>query len=500
MKRLRSPALLLYFPDWQATLDGTTLELNISEPNGLIQLNLPTGQHTVALGLKPTPSKIAGGFISLLALAAFFIPVPRSKDETVQTTLPDVRGAWAIAGLLVVLVVTRAVVLERIENPFYRFGLQHIANPVTANFDNQLTLLGYDLPNGSMVVSGESLKINLYWQAASSLTTNYHTSIQLVDAYGNRFGQSDHQNPANVPTSQWMPEEYALDIHNLSSLAGTPPGEYRLILTVYGDAPLTVRDAEANPQGVEFDIGAVTVIRGPSQAAGPLRLIDSSPASQTVSVGDPLLFTLVWNTGDAPAPEISAQLTLRNQSGELLYDTTFAPAGLDYLSSQWQPHELIRYPHSVTLPPDLPAGPATIVVTFTDAKGSPVSESISLGEIAITVPERSFTIPPMMYQANYDFAETVRLLGYDIAADHITLYWQALQPVPNRLTVFVHVLDDAGNLISGQDAPPARTTTGWLPDEVITDVHPITVGDQFEIGLYDSVTGERLGEPYSHQP
>jgi hypothetical protein len=491
---------IFYFPDWQVTLDGAHLELKISEPNGLIQLDLPAGQHTVELALKPTPSKIAGGIISLLALAAFFIPVPRSKDETVQTTLSEMRGAWAIAGLLVVLVVARAAVLERIENPFYHFGLQHISHLVTANFDNQLTLLGYDLPNGSTVVSGESLEINLYWQAATQLTTDYHASIQLVNAYGNRFGQSDHQHPADVPTSQWQPGEYALDMHNLPSLAGTPPGEYRLVVTVYSDSPLTVRDADANPQGVEFDMGAITVIRGPSQAAGPLRLVDSSLASQTVGVGDSLLFTLVWTTGDTPTPDLSAQLTLRDQSGELLYDTTFAPAGPDYSSSQWQPNELIRYPHSLTLPPDLPAGPATAAITFMDATGSSVSESIPLGEITITVPERSFTVPPMMYQANYDFAETVRLLGYDISADSVTLYWQALQPISKRLTVFVHVLDEVGNFISGQDSPPVRTTTGWLPGEVITDVHPIAVGDQFEIGLYDSVTGERLGEAYLHSP
>jgi hypothetical protein len=261
-----------------------------------------------------------------------------------------------------------------------------------------------------------------------------------------------------------------------------------------------LRDAENNVAGVEFDLGIVMVERGSVRLAGPLQFSSSLRSGESLSVGDPLSFTLGWYTGDAPNADISIQLTLRNQADEILYTTTFAPAGPDYPSSQWQPNEFIRYPHTVTLPPDLPAGPVKIAVTFVDAAGVPISQPFKMSDLIITVPERSFAIPPMMYRANYDFAGTVRLLGYDIAADGITLYWQALQPVPTRLTVFVHVLDNAGNLVSGQDAPPIRATTGWLPDEVITDVHPFAVGDHFAIGLYDSLTGERLGEPYSHQP
>jgi hypothetical protein len=54
--------------------------------------------------------------------------------------------------------------------------------------------------------------------------------------------------------------------------------------------------------------------------------------------------------------------------------------------------------------------------------------------------------------------------------------------------------------VGGHESPPSRPTTSWIKDEVIADVHPIEVGDNFEIGLYDSMTGERFGEVYVVKP
>lgn len=68
--------------------------------------------------------------------------------------------------------------------------------------------------------------------------------------------------------------------------------------------------------------------------------------------------------------------------------------------------------------------------------------------------------------------------------------------------VFVHLVDEAGNILAQSDAVPAgwtRPTTGWLPGEYVVDVHTLTLPSglpsgqlAFRIGLYDPVTGERL--------
>ncbi len=76
----------------------------------------------------------------------------------------------------------------------------------------------------------------------------------------------------------------------------------------------------------------------------------------------------------------------------------------------------------------------------------------------------------------------------------LTLWWQASQPVEKDYTIFIHLLDEDGNLVYGYDEPPCRNacpTTTWRPDEIIRDEHLIRPelppgNYSLEIGLYDA--------------
>jgi len=86
----------------------------------------------------------------------------------------------------------------------------------------------------------------------------------------------------------------------------------------------------------------------------------------------------------------------------------------------------------------------------------------------------------------------------------LTLYWRAIDPSDQPLTVFTHILTGDGRLVAQHDASPAwghRPTTGWVPGEYIIDKHTLqwTESDEsytgdamLEVGLYNPVTGERL--------
>ncbi|MEK6574913.1 MAG: hypothetical protein AABZ58_11465, partial [Chloroflexota bacterium] len=488
---------IFYFPGWTATLDGNPIPIRPSPPHGVITLDLPAGRHEVHVARQPTSSQVAGSLISLIALLLLGLPLPAIRTAHPQSPAETLQPIFAV--LLASLIVLRLAVLDRVETPFSRTRLHSIANPLSVNFDNQLTLIGFDYPDGARGIAGDSLRINLYWRALAPLTTDYHTSVQLVDQYGNRFGQSDHQHPATVPTSRWKLDQYARDEHELLSLSGTPPGKYHLLVTVHDVTPLNIV-MDGQPAGLEYDLGVVTVTRAASQTPGPLRIAESSVAIQTVGVGDRLPFTIAFVSGDSVSPGLTAELQFIGSNGQPIFSTRFAPAGPDYPSEQWTPRELIRYPHSVDLPPDLPAGPAHLTLTFIHPDGSPASQPFDLGTVTITVPERSFAIPAMEYRVDHDFGNTIRLLGYDITPETVTLYWLSLQPASTRLTVFVHNFDTSGNFIGGQDSPPPRPTTSWLSGEVITDVRQFSVGEHFEIGLYDPVTADRFGKPFSNQP
>ncbi len=522
---------IFYFPSWRATLDGQATPIQASTPYGLMTVDLPPGEHSLELGRQLTPPQLLGTFISALALLVLIEPVWKMLKARPSASLtlrvnslgvPNRADAMpaaaplqpqaanslalppALALLFVGLLALRAAVLDRVETPFAYTELDAIPYPLSANFSDQLLLLGYDYPQGNTLVSGETFNLKLYWRAIQPLNVNYQTTVQLVDRQGNRFGQSDNQNPAQLPTSSWKTDRYAIDEHPLHSLAGAPPGEYRLRVGVYALTDAGAKSLEVltdgAPAGVEYELGVVTVTRGAPQPAGPLRFVEANLAVQTIGVGERLPFTLTFISGDTPSADLAARLQLTNSNGEPIFSTRFAPAGPDYPADQWTPNELIRYPQAIDLPPDLPAGPAQATLIFVNADGAPLSAPFDLGPLTITTPERSFTIPAMSQRADHDFGDLIRLLGYDLTPETITLYWQALQPVTARYTVFIHRFDNSGEFVGGNDAPPPRPTTSWLPGEVITDMHPYLESERVEVGLYDPVTGKRLGEAFVIKP
>jgi hypothetical protein len=106
----------------------------------------------------------------------------------------------------------------------------------------------------------------------------------------------------------------------------------------------------------------------------------------------------------------------------------------------------------------------------------------------------------------------VELLGYDLldatyapgSLLEVTLHWHALDTPDRDYHTFVHLLDAAGNIVAQDDGRPGGgelPTLGWLPGEYPVDHRvlqvPFDLGDgayHLGVGLYDPVTGMRLGE------
>ena len=58
--------------------------------------------------------------------------------------------------------------------------------------------------------------------------------------------------------------------------------------------------------------------------------------------------------------------------------------------------------------------------------------------------------------------------------------------------VFVHIIDESGNLVAQSDGEPAgwtRPTTGWLPGEYISDNHEIVLPIDVMPGFYNIYAG-----------
>ncbi|HLF25150.1 MAG TPA: glycosyltransferase family 39 protein [Anaerolineae bacterium] len=122
-------------------------------------------------------------------------------------------------------------------------------------------------------------------------------------------------------------------------------------------------------------------------------------------------------------------------------------------------------------------------------------------------PERqaNFTAPDPQVEQHAAFDRQIALLGSDLtesaSALDLTLYWQALAQPPHAYTVFVHILDNDGQLIAQQDNMPVHDqlpTSCWQPREIVADPYtiPLPIGAPrplaVEVGLYRLDTGERL--------
>jgi hypothetical protein len=108
-----------------------------------------------------------------------------------------------------------------------------------------------------------------------------------------------------------------------------------------------------------------------------------------------------------------------------------------------------------------------------------------------------------------NFGRLVRLIGYDLDTRRaypggrvpVTLYWQALSPIPISYQVFTHLEGSSGPVAQADGAPACWSypTDRWRPGQIVADQHAMYLPPQLlpgsyplQIGLYQADTFERL--------
>ncbi len=184
-------------------------------------------------------------------------------------------------------------------------------------------------------------------------------------------------------------------------------------------------------------------------------------------------------------------------------------AGMDYPTSHWEAGQVVRGWFDAQVPPAMESGDYALSIQISGPREGFVAE-LPLGTLRVQGWARQFDVPPMGNNLGANFADQIELLGYDVqiepstgdqASAVITLYWRALSEMDVSYTTFIHLLGEAGQVISQVDHRPgdgAFPTTGWLPGEIIIDKFVVPVPKassatmQPEVGIYDPATGERL--------
>ncbi len=324
--------------------------------------------------------------------------------------------------------------------------------------------------------------------------------------------------------------------------SGTPAGRYalRFSLAHPGDArPIGLLQPAS--QGNELTLGQIDVqapttppplstlpmeYRREATLGDAARLQGYSVTPGPLLPGDDLTVNLFWQAlAGAGSADLSAFVQLLDRQGQVAAawegpPVPWRPTG------DWQPGELLRSQHTLRLPATLSGGRYSLVAgLFDPATGERLpaawrtgplgilartAEQAVLDQVRIDTHKLTTTAPEPSVTTEASLDRVGALVGYDLTANRVApgetldllLYWQPTETTGERLTVFVHLVDEQGVIVGQSDQEPAggsRPTSGWLPGEFIADRHSVRVQDNallgpatLLVGLYDPATGQRV--------
>jgi hypothetical protein len=233
-----------------------------------------------------------------------------------------------------------------------------------------------------------------------------------------------------------------------------------------------------------------------------------------VAQGDSLQVVLYWQAQqrtstnyrpfvhlDSPADERTWAISDNFHPGD-------ATAQIELPTGTWDTTHYVRDEHRLVVPPDVPPVTFNLRAGLYDPEtGARVplgdgGDTIMLQPVQVT-PGRGLTLDTLPNPADYRLGETIHLRGtaWDEAGSTLRLYWQAERPTTEDVVVFVHLLDQAGNLAWGADSPPLGglyPATAWQPGEVVADPRTVQISGlalgeyTLAVGLYHPATLARL--------
>ncbi|MCB0168180.1 MAG: glycosyltransferase family 39 protein, partial [Anaerolineae bacterium] len=311
--------------------------------------------------------------------------------------------------------------------PPRNFTVPAIPQPLEANFNNEIQLLGYELP-ARRIQPGQRLPLTLYWRSLAYMGEDYNLFANPLDRDQQRWGGYDRRPRDGYSTLRWVPGEVITDPFGIPIDANAPDGIYTIDLGFY-------RQTESGPESLPlFQDGQA--IDQHSLRLGPIKI-----------GGPPLDLTLT-----EAHPEFPINESFGNQITLLGYDEPSADSR--------QPSAISRQQSTVSEQPSPTSQPTN----------QPASQPAN---------QPTPQLPNSTNSTNATNSLT------------LTLYWQADTTPAADYTVFLHLRDESNQTIAQKDNPPAGgqyPTSLWDPGEMIKDELTLPL-DDVPPGRYTPVVG-----------
>jgi hypothetical protein len=207
------------------------------------------------------------------------------------------------------------------------------------------------------------LRLRLWWQPTQALG-QLKFSARLLAANGQLIAATDAE-PVSwaYPTTAWRPGEVIPDAYEIPLPAGTPPGEYSLLVIAYepasgvevGRAQLGPAHLEGNParpprRALEASVGRLLYGR-----FGEVELLGFTPPdpARVYQPGDLLSAVFLWQAREQPAGDLRLDLWLQRGGNVPLLDR---PVGGPFPTDRWRAGQTVRQGLQLQIPNDILPG------------------------------------------------------------------------------------------------------------------------------------------------
>lgn len=395
------------------------------------------------------------------------------------------------------------------------------ATPAGVVFGDELRLDGYELP--ATVQAGAPWWGRFYLTPLNETGARHRLSLELMDESGQVWAQADETILPNYNPASWTAGEILRHDQEFTVPAGVPSGEYTVQIRLLSDngAVLPAEDGAA-----ELSLGAMTVdaSRDPAQLAlytpqparlGPIEFLGYRLPEADLRPGHLMTIEAIWQARRAPQQDYTVKLEMLDNTGRILTETVSSLTRQSRPTSIWQAGEV----NQGRLKLEIPAAATEDVVlrlTLLDAEGQPAGRSIQLQErpkielwpLETELPAIAYPLPAG-FSPDIMSASLITLHGYDAPDSaqpgsivEVTFVWQSMENLDRNLLVFIHMTDDAGNIVAQADGVPVngtRLSLSWRAGEVFVDEHALQLPAnllpgtyQLWVGFYDPDTGVRL--------
>jgi hypothetical protein len=219
---------------------------------------------------------------------------------------------------------------------------------------------------------------------------------------------------------------------------------------------------------------------------GKIRLQHAQINQRSVQPGEFVGVSLYWGALSQLNQSYHVILAARDAQGQMIGRLEAIPFQGRFDTQRWEPGRIFRDDYRLPIDATAQRGIATLDLSVREVyedpprlpvDGAGVSEFL-IGSFKVLGPLQAQPAPQYAFTATFasDAGNLIQLQGYDLQTEGdsqiLVLHWLCLQQANRDYTLFVHVLDRNGTVVSQQDGQPmngAYPTGMWDAQEQIVD-------------------------------